>query len=317
MSRERTERIKAVRKAWEREQQLVAEGEGTRDWTPEQQKSILDIGVALDDEGRPFEGQHMKCVASYPEYAGDPDNIQFLTRQEHLEAHRGNWQNPSNWYYNPVTKEFIEFEEEELIPCQVFELSNPIVSMKGSSGPEQTETASPKDNFGEKEKDKSPPSNEKEKESVSLSAQVKKPVIDKVSSVEKASPTFLEKTWNFVKTTASAAGHYVKNNPWKVIGGVLTFVGAVATAVSSSNNSSRSSDSYHSPSEPYDSDSYDNGPDDSGDENYSDNDDTSIERDYPDERSSPREHDVSGYDRQQNGKTVHVNPYKRGGKKEE
>ena len=37
-------------------------------------------------------------------------------------------------------------------------------------------------------------------------------------------------------------------------------------------------------------------------------------KDYPDERSSPREHDVSGYDRQQNGKTVHVNPYKRGGK---
>lgn len=40
-------------------------------------------------------------------------------------------------------------------------------------------------------------------------------------------------------------------------------------------------------------------------------------RDYPDERSSPREHDVSGYDRQQNGKTVHVNPYKRGGKHDE
>lgn len=26
------------------------------------------------------------------------------------------------------------------------------------------------------------------------------------------------------------------------------------------------------------------------------------------------QHDVSGYDRQQNGKTVHVNPYKRGGR---
>ena len=49
-----------------------------------------------------------------------------------------------------------------------------------------------------------------------------------------------------------------------------------------------------------------------------DNDDdyggSSGSRDYPDERSSPREHNVSGYDRQQNGKTVHVNPYKRGGK---
>ena len=41
------------------------------------------------------------------------------------------------------------------------------------------------------------------------------------------------------------------------------------------------------------------------------------ERNYPDERLPPREHDVSGYDRQQNGKIVHVNPYKRGGRKDE
>lgn len=45
--------------------------------------------------------------------------------------------------------------------------------------------------------------------------------------------------------------------------------------------------------------------------------DSSGLRDYPGERSSPREHDVSGYDRQQNGKTVHVNPYKRGGRHNE
>lgn len=50
------------------------------------------------------------------------------------------------------------------------------------------------------------------------------------------------------------------------------------------------------------------------DDNGDDNGDSSDSRDYPDERSSPREHDVSGYDRQQNGKTVHVNPYKRGGR---
>ena len=32
------ERNKAIRAAWEREQQLVLEGKGTRDWTEEQQK---------------------------------------------------------------------------------------------------------------------------------------------------------------------------------------------------------------------------------------------------------------------------------------
>ena len=64
------ERNKAVRKAWEREQQLVQEGNGTRDWTPEQQKEILELGKAYyhsDDpndinDGKAFEGHHMKSA---------------------------------------------------------------------------------------------------------------------------------------------------------------------------------------------------------------------------------------------------------------
>ena len=35
------ERNKAIRLAWEREQGLVSEGKGTRDWTEAQQKDIL------------------------------------------------------------------------------------------------------------------------------------------------------------------------------------------------------------------------------------------------------------------------------------
>ena len=123
------ERNKAIRKAWEREQQLVQEGRGTRDWTEDQQKDILDPdkGKAYDDPGRVFEGQHMKSAAEYPEYQGNPDNIQFLTKDEHLEAHKGSWRNPTNWYYDPVTKEFTEFGDVELIPCKVIQLSEPVV----------------------------------------------------------------------------------------------------------------------------------------------------------------------------------------------
>ena len=123
------ERNKAIRKAWEREQQLVQEGRGTRDWTEDQQKDILDPdkGKAYDDQGRVFEGQHMKSAAEYPEYQGNPDNIQFLTKDEHLEAHKGSWRNPTNWYYDPVTKEFTEFGDVELIPCKVIQLSEPVV----------------------------------------------------------------------------------------------------------------------------------------------------------------------------------------------
>lgn len=123
------ERNKAVRKAWEREQQLVKEGCGTRDWTEEQQKDILDPakGKAYDDQGRAFEGQHMKSAVEYPEYQANPENIQFLTKDEHLEAHKGSWQNPTNWYYDPVMKEYIDFGDGNIIPCEVIQLSNPVV----------------------------------------------------------------------------------------------------------------------------------------------------------------------------------------------
>ena len=53
------ERNKAVREAWNREQELVKEGKGTREWTPEQQRDILEKGRAYDDDGKAFEGQHI------------------------------------------------------------------------------------------------------------------------------------------------------------------------------------------------------------------------------------------------------------------
>lgn len=126
MSKRTAEASKAIKEAWEKERQLVLDSKGTRDWTPEQQQSIIDKGKAYDDQGRAFEGQHMKSAAEYPEYQGSPDNIQFLTKEEHLQAHKGNWQNPTNWYYDPVTKEYFDFGDGEIIPCKVIDLYNPI-----------------------------------------------------------------------------------------------------------------------------------------------------------------------------------------------
>ena len=118
---------KAIRIAWENEHKLVSDGQGTRDWTPEQQRDILEYGKAYDDEGKAFHGQHMKSVAQYPNYQGDPRNIQFLTKDEHFEAHKGSWQNPTNWYYDPVNKQFIDFGDGAPIPCAVIELSDPVI----------------------------------------------------------------------------------------------------------------------------------------------------------------------------------------------
>lgn len=75
----------------------------------------------------------MKSTEMYPEYQGEPGNIQFLTRAEHLDAHDGNWQNPTNWYYNPVTKEKFNFGDGPFIPCEIINLSEPIISLKVDS----------------------------------------------------------------------------------------------------------------------------------------------------------------------------------------
>ena len=68
MSRRTAESSKAIRVAWNKEQELVLEGQGTREWTPQQQQDILNKGKAYDDEGFAFEGQHMKSAEKYPEY---------------------------------------------------------------------------------------------------------------------------------------------------------------------------------------------------------------------------------------------------------
>lgn len=133
MSRRTAESNKAILAAWNKEQELVQKGKGTREWTPQQQQDILDKGKAYDDNGKAFEGQHMKSTEMYPEYQGEPGNIQFLTRAEHLDAHDGNWQNPTNWYYNPVTKEKFNFGDGPFIPCEIINLSEPIISLKVDS----------------------------------------------------------------------------------------------------------------------------------------------------------------------------------------
>lgn len=133
MSRRTAESNRAILAAWNKEQELVQKGKGTREWTPQQQQDILDKGKAYDDNGKAFEGQHMKSADMYPKYQGEPGNIQFLTRAEHLEAHDGNWQNPTNWYFNPVTKEKIDFGDGPFIPCKIIQLPEPIISLTNDS----------------------------------------------------------------------------------------------------------------------------------------------------------------------------------------
>lgn len=301
------ERNKAIRLAWEREQKLVAEGKGTRDWSQEQQKDILDpnIGKAKDDNGRSYEGQHMKSAAEYPEYQGDPDNIQFLTRDEHLAAHKGSWQNSTNWYYNPDTKEFIDFGENKPIPCEAIYLSEPVRS-----------TVIDSQNKGDDLKKQSKAEAEST-ESVKPSRREDTGHHSETKSQSKTTvppPEVYESFGDKVLRAVDAVKGFSERHP--ILTGIVKWGGiaaaAITTAAVANNSSGGGGSSGDSGSDTSSSDLFD---DYSGQADDSDDySDSSGSRDYPDERSSPREHDVSGYDRQQNGKTVHVNPYKRGGR---
>jgi hypothetical protein len=117
---------RAIAAAWEEEKIRVLAGQGTRDWSPEQQEQIKEKGKAYDAQGRAFEGQHMKSVSAYPEYQADPRNIQFLSRDEHLAAHGGNWTNPTNGYYDPASRTMSDFGDGPPHPVPEVLLTSPL-----------------------------------------------------------------------------------------------------------------------------------------------------------------------------------------------
>ena len=128
-----SEASKAVREAWKRERTLVMNGAGTRDWTPKQQRSILLHGKAYDSEGKAFQGHHMQSVASYPQYQNKADNIQFLSKTEHLKAHHGNFRTQTNGFYNYATGETINFNTQSYTPCKKIQLSRTTLARKAHS----------------------------------------------------------------------------------------------------------------------------------------------------------------------------------------
>ena len=142
----------AVDGFWNNERDLVREGQGSRDWTPEQQTDIMNYksdgterknAVAPKDEtGKSYEGHHMKSVEAHPDYQGRSDNIQPLTRDEHISAHGGDTKNPTNGYYNPETGETTDFGQNEPSKPEPIKLSQPINQSNQQSAPPENEAAS-------------------------------------------------------------------------------------------------------------------------------------------------------------------------------
>lgn len=126
----RAAKIAGINAAWAKERELVLQGQGTRDWTMEEQLVLRDLGRIPS-----YAGHHMKGASAYPEYAADPNNIQFLHYtpdenglSEHIDgAHQGNTHQPTNGYYDYQTGQMIDFGDNPPTPPPVIELSNPYV----------------------------------------------------------------------------------------------------------------------------------------------------------------------------------------------
>lgn len=126
MSQRNASSNKAVKDAWANERALVAQGKGTRDWTPQQQVDILTKGKAYDENGRAFEGHHMKNVKHYPEHQGKWQNIQFLSRKEHRQAHNNNFRNKTNGMYDFKTGKTKDFGNKGYERPSEINLSNKV-----------------------------------------------------------------------------------------------------------------------------------------------------------------------------------------------
>ena len=110
----------AVSKAWSKERDQVMQSGGSRNWSQKEQREIIATGKCHG-----YEGQHMLSVKSHPEHAGNEKNIQFLTHEEHFQAHGGNWKNDANGRFNLKTKKVDSFDGK-LPRINYSKLSNPI-----------------------------------------------------------------------------------------------------------------------------------------------------------------------------------------------
>lgn len=306
MSSRTAEASKAIRQAWVREQQLVQEGKGTRDWTPEQQQDICNSGKAHDKDGRAFEGHHMQNAVSRPEYQGDPENIQFLTHDEHFAAHSFNWQNPTNGYYDYISGKTLDFGNQKYVPCNVLELTEPIHTTNAG---ERVPCNEPTEDGAQDDGRDSPESaGACGKGSTQGDIDVDNPVHATGGSAPPADIAPDVATAPLWVRAARAVSDFSRRHP--IIAGLLkdaavaVVAGEVASAVTGGSDGARGNSGTSASSSARLGDKATSTP--------ITKDDLPSANNYPSERLSPREHQVSGYDRIQNGKVVHVNPYKRG-----
>lgn len=142
------------------------------------------------------------------------------TRTEHLEAHDGNWQNPTNWYYNPVTKEKFDFGDGPFIPCEIIQLPEPIISL--------TRDSTIQENVIEEKEDFS-------KDVLKQSAETNKKTYSKpeTSKSPKVQVEVPKKANNMFVKGLKSVGRFIAEHPVESLEIAGVAIGGVAKAISS------------------------------------------------------------------------------------
>ncbi|WCC43726.1 hypothetical protein PJW08_00225 (plasmid) [Tenacibaculum finnmarkense] len=87
-----SKRQKGVSKAWKEEQSLVSRtGQGSRRWS---EAEIDELNT--DGKVSGYEGHHINSVKNNPNLADNPNNIKFVTPNEHLAEHGGSFHNQTS-----------------------------------------------------------------------------------------------------------------------------------------------------------------------------------------------------------------------------
>lgn len=114
-------RQRGINAMWRNEAELVKQGRGTREWTPAEQEQLLRNGTV---QGYQVHHQHSAMAHSdNVELAADVNNLQILSKEEHIAAHNGSWRNPTHGYYDYQTKSTVHTECGQKYDQPVYDLS--------------------------------------------------------------------------------------------------------------------------------------------------------------------------------------------------
>lgn len=107
-----------VSNAWKYEYaEVKMSGKGTRNWTNEERIELLKNGKV-----KGMQGHHINNVSHHTEQQSNPNNIKFVTTEEHLQEHRGCFKNETKGKMLDRDQRLIKTNSKRVIKNEIYGL---------------------------------------------------------------------------------------------------------------------------------------------------------------------------------------------------